>query len=479
MLVNLREQFARLPDQVRLQLQAERQVAPVARLGDLSELIQRVGRKFARLVNIRWSRTGTLFEGRFRSSLVDSDAYLLTCMRYIELNPVRGGIVRHPKEYGWSSYRQNAAGHPDALLKPHDLYVKLGSTREERAATYRALSADDPKRAVVSALLDNVTTVLLVVPVTIAIARQLKVPAYPLLVGEVMASNIGGTATLIGDPPNIMIGSAADLSFNAFVLNLAPAVVVILGANALALHLLWGRKLTALPEDRARVLAMNEREAITDPVLLKHCLWVLGAVLLTFVLARTVRLEPGTIAMAGAVVLVLIDNLPRPAQDQTHRVHATFGDVEWITLFFFIGLFIIVAGVERAGGIDRVARWMLGVTGGNVVLAATAILWGSAVLSAVVDNIPFVATMIPLLKEVGPELCGGAENVNVLWWALALGACLGGNGTLIGASANLTVAGLAERQGVGFRFLAYTKVAFPLMLMSIAVAQVYLFVRYL
>ncbi|MBI2402385.1 MAG: ArsB/NhaD family transporter [Gemmatimonadetes bacterium] len=349
-------------------------------------------------------------------------------------------------------------------------YLAIWSVKVARAQPAGILLGLSVATAVLSALLDNVTTVLLVVPVTIAIAKRLKVPAYPLLVGEVMASNIGGTATLVGDPPNIMIGSAADLSFNAFVLNLTPVVVVILAANALALHLLWGRRLRAAPEDRERVLAMNEREAITDPVLLKHCLWVLAAVLVTFVLARVVRLEPGTIAMAGA---------PRSTQDQTHRVHASFGDVEWITLFFFIGLFIIVAGVERAGGIDRVARWMLGVTGGNLMLAATAILWGSAILSAIVDNIPLVATMIPLLKEVGPELCGGEQNVNILWWALALGACLGGNGTLIGASANLTVAGLAERQGVAFRFLAYTKVAFPLMLMSIVLAQVYLFVRYL
>jgi Na+/H+ antiporter NhaD/arsenite permease-like protein len=328
-------------------------------------------------------------------------------------------------------------------------------------------------------MLDNVTTVLLIVPVTIAIANQLKVPAYPLLVGEVMASNIGGTATLIGDPPNIMIGSAAPLTFNQFVLNLTPVVVVILAANAFALHLLWGRHLQAHPEDRQRVLAMNEREAITDPALLKHCLWVLALVLLSFVLARAIHLEPGTIAMGGAFLLILVDNWPHPAEHQTRKVHASFSDVEWITLFFFMGLFVVVAGVERAGVIQKAAQWTLGITGGSLIIAASVILWSSAILSAVVDNIPFVATMIPLIKDVGPELAGGAHHVEVLWWALALGACLGGNGTLIGASANLTVAGLAERQGVAFKFLEYTKVAFPLMLMSIAMAQVYLFLRYL
>ena len=331
--------------------------------------------------------------------------------------------------------------------------------------------------ALFSALLDNVTTVLLMVPVTIAIAKQLKVPAYPILVTEVLASNVGGTATLVGDPPNIMIGSAAGLTFNDFVLNLTPVILVILAVNAVLIHLLWGRRSHAAEEDRQRVLAMNERELITDPTLLRHCLAVLGGVLLAFVLARVIELEPGTIAMTGAVILILIDNWPHPAEHQTHKVHASFSDVEWITLFFFMGLFVVVAGVERAGGIDYVARWVLGVTGGSLLLAATVILWSSAILSAIVDNIPFVAAMIPLLKDVGPQLAGGG-NVTVLWWALALGACLGGNGTLVGASANLTVAGLSERQGVPFRFLTYTKVGFPVMLLSVAIAQVYLYLRY-
>ncbi len=358
-------------------------------------------------------------------------------------------------------------------------YLAIWSVKLARAKPAGILLGLSVATAVISALLDNVTTVLLIVPVTIAIANQLKIPPYPLLVGEVMASNIGGTATLIGDPPNIMIGSAADLTFNQFVLNLTPVIVVILAANVFALHLLWGRGMTAAPEDRQRVLAMNERESITDPVLLKHCLWVLALVLLAFVLARVIHLEPGTIAMGGAFLLILIDNWPHSREDQTHKVHASFSDVEWITLFFFMGLFVVVAGVERAGVIGKAAQWTLGVTGGSLVVAGSVILWSSAILSAIIDNIPFVATMIPLIKDVGPELAGGAHNVEVLWWALALGACLGGNGTLIGASANLTVAGLAERQGIAFRFLAYTKVAFPLMLMSIAMAQVYLFVRYL
>ncbi len=224
---------------------------------------------------------------------------------------------------------------------------------------------------------------------------------------------------------------------------------------------------------------MDERALITEAVLLRHCLGVLGAVLVAFMLARRIHLEPGTIAMFGAAILLLLDNWPHSAEHQTRKVHASFSDVEWITLFFFIGLFVVVAGVERTGLISRIAHWVLGATGGKLAVAATMVLWSSAFLSAAVDNIPFVAAMIPLIREVGPQLAGHPAQANVLWWSLAAGACLGGNGTLIGASANLTVAGLAERQGVPFGFWTYTKTAFPLMLLSIVMSQVYLFLRYL
>jgi len=358
-------------------------------------------------------------------------------------------------------------------------YVAIRSVKLARAQPAGILVGLSVATAIVSALLDNVTTVLLVVPVTISVARQLKIPAYPLLVGEIMASNIGGTATLIGDPPNIMIGSAARLTFNDFVLNLAPLILLILLVQCLALHLLWGRGLEAEDQDRQRVLAMNERALITDPILLRHCLGVLGAVLVAFIVARRIHLEPGTIAMFGAAILLLLDNWPHSAEHQTRKVHASFSDVEWITLFFFIGLFVVVSGVERSGLISRIAHWVLQATGGQLAVATTLILWSSALLSAVVDNIPFVAAMIPLVREMGPQLAGDPTHASVLWWSLAAGACLGGNGTLIGASANLTVAGLAERQGIAFGFWTYTKTAFPLMLVSILLAQAYLFLRYL
>ena len=358
-------------------------------------------------------------------------------------------------------------------------YLAIWSAKLVKARPAGILVGLAVATAVISSLLDNVTTVLLVVPVTMAITKQLKVAPYPFLFAEVMASNIGGTATLIGDPPNIMIGSAAHLTFNDFVVNLTPVIIVVLLAQSVLLHFIWGKGLKATDADRERVLAMNERELITDPVLLRNCLAVLGAVLLAFILAREINLQPGTIAMFGAAILVLLDNWPHPAEHQTRKVTASFGDVEWITLFFFIGLFVVVAGVERTGLINLIARWVLAATHGSLTLASSVILWSSALLSAVVDNIPFVAAMIPLIRDVGPRLAGDPHMVNVLWYALSLGACLGGNGTLIGASANLTVAGLAERQGVPFSFWTYTKTAFGLMLVSVGVSQAYLMVRYL
>jgi len=332
--------------------------------------------------------------------------------------------------------------------------------------------------AVVSAFLDNVTTVLLIAPVTLVITAELKAPPYPFLFTEILASNIGGTATLIGDPPNILIGSATGLSFNDFVANLAPVVLLILAAQLGVNHLVWGRAMRADESTRTRILAFRAADAITDRRLLHQALLVLALVVAGFVLARRLAIEPGTIALSGAALLLLLDNWPRKAEEQTGRVHAIFGEVEWVTIFFFVGLFVIVAGVEHAGLLRLLADALVSATGSDRTVAALAILWSSALLSAVIDNIPFVATMIPVIKEMTPVF-GGPEGLLPLWWALSLGACLGGNGTLIGASANLTVAGIAERAGVPFRFMTFLKLAFPMMLMSVAIATGYVYVRYL
>ncbi len=357
-------------------------------------------------------------------------------------------------------------------------YMAVWAAKLVKASPWGILLMLSIVTAVLSALLDNVTTVLLIVPVTLAITRELDVPAYPFLFAEIFASNIGGTATLIGDPPNILIGSQVGLSFNDFIVNLTPVILVVMAAQALATHLIWGRGMRATSAARAKVMALRPADAITDRALLRQSFLVLGVVIAAFVLARPLRMEPGTIAMFGAAVLLFLDNRRHSAEAQTHRVHETFSGVEWITIFFFVGLFIVVHGVEVAGVLEWLAARLIEATGGDLGTTTLAILWSSAVLSAIVDNIPFVATMIPLIKSMAPAF-GGPENLLPLWWSLSLGACLGGNGTLIGASANLTVAGLAERAGVRFSFLTFTAYAFPLMLMSVAISHVYVAWRYL
>jgi Na+/H+ antiporter NhaD/arsenite permease-like protein len=331
--------------------------------------------------------------------------------------------------------------------------------------------------AVVSALLNNVTTVLLMAPVTLAITKELKVPPYPFLFAEVFASNIGGTATLIGDPPNIMIGSLAGLDFNAFLVHLAPVIVLVQAVQLVMTHLIWGKAMRSAAEHRARVMAMDARAAIVDAVLLKQSVAVLAVVVFAFVIADGLHLEPATIAMTGAALLMLLDNWQHHNEKQSKNVHRTFSDVEWITIFFFIGLFIVVHAVEASGLLALLAEKLVAATGGDLATAGYAILWASAFLSAIVDNIPFVATMIPLIKSMAPAF-GGPDKIEPLWWCLALGACLGGNGTLIGASANLTIAGIAERNGVHFGFIKFTLYGMPMMIVSVAICHVYVWWRY-
>ena len=356
-------------------------------------------------------------------------------------------------------------------------YLAIWSAQKARANPAGILLLLQLTTALLSALLDNVTTVLLVVPVTLVITRELRVPPYPFLFAEIFASNIGGTATLIGDPPNILIGSLANITFNQFIEHLTPVIILVLAAQMLMIHIIWGRDMRSTLAHRARVMQMKACDAIVDTVLLRQSLVVLALVIVGFVFARQLHLEPATIAMAGAAVLMGLDNWQHHNEKQAENVHKTFGDVEWITIFFFIGLFIVVHGVEVGGLLKLLAGKLVTLTGGNIATTGYVILWSSAILSAIVDNIPFVATMIPLIKSMAPAY-GGADAIGPLWWCLSLGACLGGNGTLIGASANLTVAGIGDRNGVPFRFLTFTAYAAPMMLVSIAIAHVYVWLRY-
>jgi Na+/H+ antiporter NhaD/arsenite permease-like protein len=357
-------------------------------------------------------------------------------------------------------------------------FIAVWSAKIVKASPWGILLMLSVVTAIFSALLDNVTTVLLIAPVTLLICHELDLSPYPFLFAEIFSSNIGGTATLIGDPPNIMIGSAVRLTFNDFVINLAPIVPLILLVTLGAIYLIWGRKLHATADARERIMQFREREAITDVRLLKQSLLVLALVITGFVLAHPLKIEPATIAMFGAALLLLLSNISNSAEEQADNVHHTFGKVEWVTIFFFVGLFIAVKGIEEAGVLKILADKAISLTGGDMALTALTVLWVSAIVSAIVDNIPFVATMIPLIKSMAPTF-GGAENLMPLWWSLALGACLGGNGSLVGASANLIVAGFAERSGHRIRFLQFMALAFPLMLLSIVIASVYIYFRFL
>lgn len=357
-------------------------------------------------------------------------------------------------------------------------YLAIRSAKMVKARPWGILVMMMFITAALSALLDNVTTVLLIAPITLLITDTLKISAYPYLFAEIFAANIGGTATLIGDPPNIMIASATGLSFNDFLFNLAPIAILILFITIIPVYLIWGRHLKAAPELIEKVMQYREIDAITDWALLKKSLFVLALVMFGFIAGHDYGLQPATIAMFGAALLLVLNCLPYDQEKQSKMVRESLNEVEWITIFFFIGLFILVYGVETTGILESLAHQVIELTNGDKTVTAISILFVSAVASAIVDNIPFVATMIPLIKNMAASF-GGAEGLVPLWWSLALGACLGGNGTLVGASANLIVAGFAERSGQPIRFLPFMLMAFPMMLATVLISAVYVYLRYL
>ncbi|MDQ6958145.1 MAG: ArsB/NhaD family transporter [Mariprofundaceae bacterium] len=357
-------------------------------------------------------------------------------------------------------------------------YVAIKAAKLARGRPWGILVMLSVVTAVFSAFLDNVTTVLLIAPVTLLITDSLDVKPYPFLFSQILASNIGGTSTLIGDPPNIMIGSQAHLSFYDFFVNLAPIIPLIMLVTLLMIWLLFGRGLHASEEAQRLIMEFNEREAIKDIPLLKKSLFVLGLVITGFTCSHSLHLEPATIALFGAALLLLLESWKHNLHGKDKAFESIMAEVEWTTIFFFVGLFIVVTGVEHVGIIAWMAEKTLALTGGDFNATAAAILWISAIASALIDNIPFVATMIPLIENMAPTF-GGDQMIVPLWWALALGACLGGNGSLIGASANLIVAGFAQRAGHPIGFIQFTKHAFLMMLVSIVIAHIYLYLRYL
>ena len=319
--------------------------------------------------------------------------------------------------------------------------------------------------AVLSAFLDNVTTVLLVGPMTFAVTKALKLDPVPFIITEIMASNIGGTGTLIGDPPNIMIGSSAHLSFVDFILNVGPPVLVVLGATITSFYFIYGRKYPKVAEDFQELMIMDESKKIRDRTLMIKSVVMIVLLITAFSCQDLLGLSSAVIALFFAVVMLLIGK---------QEIDRVIDEVEWPSIVFFIGLFIVVGGLQDSGVISLLANLIVDATAGRPVMTMIIVLWSSALLSSFLDNIPFVATMIPLILTI--ESMGVA--IEPLWWALSLGACLGGNGTLIGASANVVLSGIAARQGYHVRFREYMKVGFPLMLMSVGICTAYLCLRF-
>lgn len=341
-------------------------------------------------------------------------------------------------------------------------YIAIKAAKFSKGNPIKILILFSAITATLSALLDNVTTVLLIVPVTLVITRTLEIDPIPFLMCEIFASNIGGTATLIGDPPNLMIGSAAGLSFLDFVKTLAPIVIVILVITLFGMRQLYKNSLKTSEEDIEKVMALDESKAIRDRSLMRKSLTILFFTLVGFLLHGYLGFESATIAIAGSAILLAISKV---------EPDEILQEIEWSTIFFFIGLFIMTGVLEDVGIMEILAQKTLALTKGNLVLTGIFVLWISAFASAFIDNIPFVATMIPLIKSMGTM---AGMNITPLWWALSLGACLGGNGTMIGASANLVVIGIAEKSGYKISFKDYFKLGFPVMLVSIIICTAYL-----
>lgn len=319
--------------------------------------------------------------------------------------------------------------------------------------------------ACLSSFLDNVTTVLLVGPMTIAVTELLNVNPVPYLITQILASNIGGTATLIGDPPNIMIGSSANLSFMDFIVNTGIPSFIIAVVTLLGFYFIYGRHFYVSDENMKAVAKLDERRAIKNKKLIIVSVVLMVLLVLAFIFHSQLGVESSTIAITAAVIIILISH-----EDMDEIISS----VEWSTIVFFIGLFGVVGGMQETGVIDIAANFILEITDGHTTLMLLLILWVSALLSSFLDNIPFVATLIPLILTMGES----GIDITPLWWALSLGACLGGNGTLVGSSANVVLSGIGKKNGYEITFKNYLKLGFPMMIISIIISTIYLLIKY-
>jgi Na+/H+ antiporter NhaD/arsenite permease-like protein len=345
-------------------------------------------------------------------------------------------------------------------------WVAIRSIKVAGGDPFRLLIVLSLITAALSSVLDNVTTVVLIAPVTLSISAILGISPIPFLVSEILASNIGGTSTLIGDPPNILIGSASGLDFVAFLANMGPVSVLILVAFIATLRPMLGRTLRIDADVREAAMALDESEVIADRSLLRRSIAVIAATLVGFLFHGPLGYEPATVALLGAAVLMLIARIDP---------EAVFREVEWPTLFFFVGLFILVEGIVHVGIIDALADGLFELTAGNQSVTTIGLLWLSAIASAIIDNIPYTATMIPVIQSLG----SAGLQTEPLWWALALGACLGGNATIIGASANVVVANLAGRAGHPITFRSFLPYGAIVVVESMVISTGYVWIRYL
>lgn len=320
--------------------------------------------------------------------------------------------------------------------------------------------------AVTSAFLDNVTTVILIMPITFAIAKKLDIDPIPFLLTEIFSSNIGGTATLIGDPPNIIIGSAGGLSFIDFIKELTPVILVIMCVVLTILAFIFRKKLHASQDKMDEIAKIDNSHTITDKALMIRSTLILALVILGFMLHDVTHIETCVVAMLGASILLIFE-----------KPNEILQDVEWNTIFFFIGLFIIIGGLEASGGIKLMAEWILKVTQGSQAATSMIILWASGVISGIIDNIPYTATMAPMLVEI--EKTMGATYAYPLWWALSLGACLGGNMTIIGAAANVIVSENAAKSGHPISFMRFLKYGVGVVAISLLISTAYIYLRFL
>lgn len=342
-------------------------------------------------------------------------------------------------------------------------YVAIFVAKKSKGSALKILISFAIITAVLSAILDNVTTVLLIGPMTIVICKMLNLNPIPFLITQILASNIGGMSTLIGDPPNIMIGSASGLGFSDFLINIGPAALIILVATILIMSIVYKKQLFVEDKFKDDIMKLDEKKSIKDKTLLIKSIIVMVLILLGFIFHSAIGIESSIVALFGAVILLFIGK-----QD----IEEIFHSVEWPTIAFFAGLFVLVGGLEETGIIHYMAEWLISITSGNLVLTMLLLLWLSAIVSSFLDNIPFVATLIPLILTMGQN----GMDITPLWWAVSLGACLGGNGTLIGASANVVLSNIANKNGHKLTFGKYFKVGFPMMLLSIVISTVYVLI---